>query len=155
MSTTVGMIHRYMPALANDFAHAAAPVNPSLTSTTKWRPATRLVAEALHLDDDDVYGSTVSKAGNLSVRGEQSKGAVARVLVAFWTGKSEADFDRTVTAARNHCTSRDLVLLARRTGQPPDGSPYWSVEVVLCPPTSTVPAAISGAWPSITVLPMP
>ena len=149
------MIHRYMPALANDFAHAAAPVNPSLTSTTKWRPATRLVAEALHLDDDEVYGSTVSKAGNLSVRGEQSKGAVARVLVAFWTGKSEADFDRTVTAARKHCTSRDLVLVARRTGQLPDSSPYWSVEVVLCPPTSTVPSAISGAWPSITVLPLP
>jgi hypothetical protein len=143
-----------MAALANDFARAAAPVNPSLTSTTKWRPATRLVAEALHLADDDVYGATVSKAGNLSVRGVQSKGAVARVLVAFWTGKSEADFDSTVTAVRNHCTSRDLVLVARRTGELPDGSPYWSVEVVLCPPSSVVPSAISSAWPSITVLPL-
>lgn len=137
--------------LAVDFEDAAAPVDPSRVSVSKWKPVSRAVAEALGLDEDDVYTVTVSKAGNLSVRAEQSQKAGARVLVVMWTGPSANDFDATVSSARRHCRARDVVLIARKAGVRTDGQPRWTVEVVLDAQGSP-PAAVAAAWPGATAL---
>lgn len=134
--------------LSAEFARVAAPVDPSKPSTTKWDPVSRLIAEALHVPEHDVYTATVSKAGNLSVRTEQSKRAVAStapIVVVMWTGPDDGDFDRTVTAAQAHLSSRTAVLVARRVGP----SSKWTMVTVLSP-SGAVPAAIATAWPKAT-----
>jgi hypothetical protein len=136
--------------LAEEFANRADPVNPALTSNTKWEPVDKLLAEALGRDDTDVYTATVSKAGNLSVRTAQSKTAGASVIVVMWTGekqKSPHDFDRTVAAIRQHLSDRDLVLVARRAS----GVSGWEIVASLSA-TGGMPTAIAKAWPSAIAL---
>lgn len=135
--------------LAAEFMARADRVNPSLRSNTKWEPIDKLVAEALGLDDEDVYTATVSKAGNLSVRTSQSKSAGASVIVVMWTGEEQGphDFDHTVTAARTHLNDRDLVLLARRA----NGLTGWEIVASLSA-NGTMPPVIAKAWPSAIAL---
>lgn len=136
--------------LATKFRDLADRVNPSLTSNTKWEPIDKLMAEALGLDDEDVYAVTVSKAGNLSVRTTQSKTAGASVVIVMWTGEAQRspyDFDRTVEAARGHLADRDLVLVARRS----EGLAGWEI-VVAMSSTGKIPGVIASAWPSATAL---
>lgn len=139
--------------LASEFQRVAATVVPSLTSITKWEAIDALLAEELGLEDSDVYTSTVSKAGNLSVRAEQSKNAGASVMVVMWTGKTERDFDRTVAAAHVHCGDRDLVLVAART-QIIDarGRGVWTIRAIM--PSGRPPSVLTTAWPAATVIPL-
>jgi hypothetical protein len=132
-------------ALAAEFARRADPVDPSSKSTTKWEPIDRLIAEALDREDEDVYTTTISKAGNVTVRTTQSKTAGASVIVAMWAGEREgpSDFDRTIKALRRHLYDRTLVLVARRA----NGPTGWAVAVALST-TGTMPRAIGAAWPS-------
>jgi len=131
----------------------AATVVPSLTSNTKWDAIDALLADELGLDDSDVYTSTVSKAGNLSVRAEQSKNAGASVMVVMWTGKNERDFDHTEAAVHVHCADRDLVLLAVRS-QTLDqaGRGLWTVRAIM--PSGSPPSVLTRAWPAATVIPL-
>jgi hypothetical protein len=135
--------------LAKEFSRRADKVDPSLTSNTKWEPIDKLVAEALGLEDEDVYTATVSKAGNLSVRTTQSKTAGASVIVVMWTGETQgrSDFDRTVEAAGKHLADRDLVLLARRK----DGETGWKI-VVSMSANGKMPSVIAKAWPAAIAL---
>ena len=135
--------------LAKEFSKRADKVDPSLTSNTKWEPIDKLIAEALGLDDEEVYTATVSKAGNLSVRTTQSKTAGASVIVAMWTGEKQGrhDFDRTVKAAGEHLADRDLALLARRE----DGKTGWEI-IVSMSANGKMPSVIAKAWPAATAL---
>jgi hypothetical protein len=135
--------------LAKEFSKRADKVDPSLTSNTKWEPIDKLIAEALGLDDEDVYAATVSKAGNLSVRTTQSKTAGASVIVVMWTGEKQGrhDFDRTVKAADKHLRDHDLVFLARRK----DGETGWEI-VVSMSATGMMPSVIAKAWPAAIAL---
>lgn len=140
-------------SLADEFERRAAPVVPSLTSNTKWEPIDALLAEELGLAEDDVYTSTVSKAGNLSVRAEQSKNAGASVVVVMWTGKNQRDLDRTVAAAHVHCADRDLVLVAARSMISDNvGRGKWTVRAIM--PSASPPSVLTAAWPAATVIPL-
>jgi hypothetical protein len=136
-------------AFAAEFMRRADAVNPSLTSNTKWEPLDKLVAEALGRDDEDVYTATISKAGNLSVRTEQSKTAGASVIVAMWTGENQgpSDFDRTIIAIRKHLADRDLVLVAQRA----NGLSGWGIVVSLSA-NGKMPAIVAEAWPAAIAL---
>lgn len=139
--------------LASEFARVAGPVDPTRRSNTKWRPIDALLAEELGIGIDDVYTATLSKAGNLSVRLVQSRRADAGgVAVGMWTGRTEADFDRTVAAARTHLSDRDLVILAGRE-RVGSGGPEWTVRVFL-PGPNGVPPSLAQAWPNATVIPL-
>jgi hypothetical protein len=135
--------------LAKEFSRRADKVDPSLTSNTKWEPIDKLVAEALGLEDEDVYTATVSKAGNLSVRTTQSKTAGVSVIVVMWTGETQgrSDFDRTVEATGKHLADRDLVLLAQRK----DGETGWEI-VVSMSANGKMPSVIAKAWPAAIAL---
>ena len=136
-------------AFAAEFMRRADAVNPSLTSITKWEPLDKLIAEALGRDDEDVYTATISKAGNLSVRTEQSKTAGASVIVAMWTGENQgpSDFDRTIIAIRKHLADRDLVLVAQRA----NGLSGWGIVVSLSA-NGKIPVIVAEAWPAAIAL---
>jgi hypothetical protein len=136
-------------ALAEEFMRRADAVNPSSTSITKWNPVNLLLEEVLRRERGDVYAATVSKAGNLSVRTEQSKTAGASVIVVMWTGEKQVrgDFDSTIAAIRKHRADRDLVLVARRA----NGTSGWGIVASLSA-NGKMPAIIAGAWPAAIAL---
>jgi hypothetical protein len=136
-------------ALAAEFMRRADPVNPSSKSNTKWHPVNMLLAEVLGREDEDVYAATVSKAGNLSVRTEQSKTADAFVIVVMWTGENQGpnDFDSTITAIRKHLADRDLVFVARRAND----LSGWGIVASLSA-NSKMPAIVAEAWPAAIAL---
>ena len=133
-------------SLASDVAATAAPIDPTKVSISKWRPVEGVLAEALHLDPEDVYGATISKPGNLSVRvGQSPRGRAAPVVLLMYTGDGD-ELEQCVAAAVNHCADRDLALLFA------EGTQGWTLAAILQPPGATVPAALAAAYPAASVI---
>ncbi len=93
-----------MSSLSSDFARhfadRAAKVNPSIPSTTNWNGVRDLLAEELGREDEEVYVSTISKPGNVSVRFKQSDAAqVRQVLLAMHTDEPK-NLMKTIEALR-------------------------------------------------------
>src|SRR5262245_24068497 len=85
--------------LLADIRRAAAGIDPTKVSNTKWLPVDAVVAEALQLPPDDVYTCTISKSGNVGVRFRQSDRAEsASVVVAAYNGSS-SDLESSIEAA--------------------------------------------------------
>jgi hypothetical protein len=133
------------PGLATHIRAVSAGIDPSSKSTTKWNPVRDLLAEALNLNEDDVYVSTVSKPGNLSVRGDQSGGSRATdVFAGMYTGQM-GQLGRCVTAAAKHGDGRLMLLF---TGAP--GS--WTLAAIVKPRGQAVPAALAAEYPTASVV---
>lgn len=137
-----------MHPLAKDLNDAATAVDSTKQSNTKWAPVELLLAEALSEPEDEVYAATLSKAGNVAVRFNQSpKARAAGVVLGMFTGGS-ADLSRTVdtAAGRFHVESRRLVLVFDQSLGP------WSLRAVLKPAGTQVPPILVAAWSSAVVL---
>jgi hypothetical protein len=90
---------------------AAAPVDPSAPSVSKWWPVRDLLAEAMGLPPDEIYVATVSKPGNLKVRSEQSqRGTGAKVLGGMYTGRTD-QLEQCLRSAKARCLERNLMIL--------------------------------------------
>ena len=91
---------------AHHFATRAEKVNPSAPSTTNWNGVRDLLAEELGREPEDVYVSTISKPGNVSVRFKQSDAAQGGpVLLAMHTDEAK-NLTRTLEALRKIVASR-------------------------------------------------
>jgi hypothetical protein len=131
--------------LAHDIRTTAAPVDPAKQSNTKWKPVAAVVAEALGLPAADVYGVTISKPGNVSVRATQSPGGRATpVVLLMYTGR-DAELERSITATRKHCATRDLALTFVRDTQ------GWTLVSILKQPGAPVPPALAAEYPTASV----
>src|SRR4051812_38527589 len=87
--------------LANDFNMAASAVDDTEVSTTKWRGVGGVLAETLGYNDDDIYVTTVSKPGNVTVRmGQSPKARGADLIVMMYTGHAAQLPQAVDTAAR-------------------------------------------------------
>lgn len=97
---------------------ALAGVDPSAPSTTKFNRLEAAFARLLGLTAAEVAAVTVSKAGNLSVRAEQSLHAQhARVLVAVVTKPGEEPAVRRAATMRvKERKDRSTVLLVAQPG---------------------------------------
>jgi hypothetical protein len=134
-----------MSSLASEIRRLAQRVQSDETSTTNWRPIELAVAEALGMRAYDVYASTVSKSGNLSVRMDQSPRArAAPVFVAMFTGP-RSDEDRCVEAARRHGAGRSLVLVFA------DDAQGKTLLAIVKPRGQAVPATLASAYPGAGV----
>lgn len=134
---------------ARHLAAKAAKVNPEAPSTSKWNGVRDLLAEDLGLDPDEIYVTTISKTGNVSVRFGQSEAArSADVLVAMHTGRS-SELEGTIEALRRVAAPRSRVgVIAARD---PQG---WSIAAALGPPGDATAAAITSSNPSAVLLPL-
>jgi hypothetical protein len=133
------------PGLATHIRAIAASIDPTQPSNTKWNPVRDLLAEALNLTEDDVYVSTISKPGNLSVRLEQSASArVAEIVAAMYTGRP-AELIRCIDAAVKHADGRVVLVF---TGGP--GS--WVVTAIVKPRAQSVPAPLPTEYPGASVV---
>lgn len=131
--------------LAKHIPAVSAGINPSLPSTTKWNPVRNLIAEALGVHEDNVYVSTVSKPGNLSVRGDQSGGSRdTSVFAGMYTGK-RAQLARCVEAAAKHANGRLMLLF---TG----GPGAWTLAAIVKPLTQAVPTVLATEYPGASVV---
>jgi len=91
---------------AKHFANRAGKVNPSAPSTTNWNGVRDLLAEELGREPEEVYVSTVSKPGNVSVRFKQSDAAQGGpVLLAMHTDKAKK-LGKTIEALRKIAAPR-------------------------------------------------
>lgn len=108
---------------------ALSGVDPSAPSTTKYSPLEAAVAAFLGLAAGDVAAVTVSKAGNLSVRAEQSTRAQAsQVLVAVVTDPGETEAVRRAARERvQERRTRSIMTIVRRAGDD-EWDPDWAVQ---------------------------
>src|SRR4051794_11150920 len=91
---------------AQHFAMRAGKVNPSAPSTTHWNGVRDLLAEELGREAEEVYVSTISKPGNVSVRFKQSDAAQGGpVLLAMHTDKAK-NLGKTIEALRKIAAAR-------------------------------------------------
>jgi hypothetical protein len=133
--------------LAHTIRSRAHTIDPTSPSTTKWNPVRDLIAEALHVIADDVYVTTVSKPGNLSVRLEQSGGARnADVVAAMYTG-SPAQLPECVEAAEKRCAGR---LILTFSVDPAAGG--WTLLAVVKPASMPLPSTLAREYPGATVV---
>jgi hypothetical protein len=131
--------------LAGHIRAVSTGIDPAKQSNTKWNPIRDLLAESLHLREDDVYVATISKPGNLSVRLEQSRASrAADVVVGMYTGRN-AQLTQCVDAAVTHAGGR-LVLLF--TGGP--GS--WNLTAIVKSKAQSVPSALAAEYPAASVV---
>jgi hypothetical protein len=127
---------------------AVASVDPSAPSVSKWRPLRDLLAEALGLNQEDVYVATVSKAGNFDVRFGQSPGARdASVHVAMCNATPERDISGTVKAAESSVATgdADMVLIF-------DQVKNWSMVALVKRVAHPVPPALAAAYSAASVV---
>lgn len=158
-----------MTAPAQDpYARLAAAlqgVDPSAPSTTKFVPLDKTLEELLGRAPGDVVSVTVSKAGNLSVRTEQSK-RVQNAVVTTAVAPDDKDVEGIKQAARDRVKqgrTRSLLLLRRngttwyadwgvQPSQPPTG-PLDPPEALLGINLERVTAAAPPAQPELAVPP--
>jgi hypothetical protein len=128
---------RHLPALAQK-------VNPSAPSVPKWHPVRNLLAEALGVPENDVYVTTVSKAGNLRVRVEQSDDARnAKILVGMYTGG--VDLESTLESMKARCKR------GKRLGLIVDRSANWRVIAIVKHRGTAVPSVLASEYPGASV----
>ena len=139
----------YPSSLAAELDETAASIDPSRVSVSKWNPVRDLLAEAIGVDPTDVYVATVSKAGNYSVRFDQSRGArEADVAVAMYPDSDPAELDRIVRSAETRFAVGDrrfVLVFAFQQSQ-------WSLRALLKDGSDAVPPALAAAWPAATVV---
>ncbi len=130
--------------LANDIQQAIAQVHSDEPSTTNWSLVEQLVAEALGVDENTVYGSTISKTGNLTVRMDQSpKARNASIFLAMYTGASDAIAKCVDSAVRQaRAQGRQLVLVFA------DHGAGMTLEAGIKPANSPVPSPLAQAYPN-------
>jgi hypothetical protein len=101
---------------AQHFATRAAKVNPSAPSTTNWNGVRDLLAEELGREFEDVYVSTISKPGNVSVRFKQSDAAQeGPVLLAMHTDMAK-NLGKTIEALRKIAAPRGAFAVVAARG---------------------------------------
>lgn len=132
---------------AQHFAAKAAKVDAGEPSTTKWNGVRDLVAEELGVRPEDVYVSSISKPGNVTVRLDQSKNARgASVLVAMHTD-SPATLRGTVGRTESVASARGAVAFVAA-----DGGTGWAIEAIIAPIGSPHPATIGSSYPSALLI---
>lgn len=137
--------------LSSDFAHhfaaRAAKVNPSAPSTTNWNGVRDLLAEELGREPEDVYVSTVSKPGNVSVRFKQSDAAQGRqVLLAMHTDKPK-NLGKTIKALRKIAAPRGAFAAVAARG---DGG--WRIVGLVAEPDEPDTEALLQHYPQAMVV---
>jgi hypothetical protein len=133
--------------LALHIRDRALAIESAKVSVTKWHPISELVAEASHVDPEDVYVTTVSKPGNLSVRLEQSRKARdASIVVIMYTG-IDAELERCVEAAAKRCVDRRMLLIFADNAR---GNK--TLAAIVKPTSETVPVEIADAYPAAPVV---
>jgi hypothetical protein len=81
-----------MRRFAQHFATRAATADPAAPSVSNWNGVRDLLAEESGFTSKEVYVSTISKPGNITVRFNQSEAArTASLLVAMYTGPSQLE----------------------------------------------------------------
>ncbi len=134
--------------LAADIRAIANDVVESNTSTTKWDPVGDVVAEALHMDPEDVYVATVGGLSrNVGVRLTQSRAArSAEVAAVMWTGGHGEPVDRAVNAAIRACreTPRLTLIFA-------DQGSGMTLVAIVKPKGHPVPNALATEYPAASV----
>jgi hypothetical protein len=136
-----------MGAIAGHIKERAQQIDPSAPSTTNWWPVRELVAEAMGLEPEEVYVSTISKPGNLKPRSEQSqRGVGSKVLVGMYTG-ALIELDRCVTSAEKRCRERGLTILVFA-----DAGAGFTLEAIVKPTNVPVPHTVATEYPAATVI---
>jgi hypothetical protein len=133
-------------SLANDIRNIASSVQSAKVSTTKWRPIGDVLAEALSIHPENVYVTTVSKPGNLTVRMEQSARARDAVIVAaMYTGNQPEIAACVVSAQKRSEPGRQILIFA-------DNGAGMTLEAIVKQASDSVPAVLAAAYPTATVV---
>lgn len=140
-----------MTGLHTDFAHhfatRAGKVNPSAPSTTNWNGVRDLLAEELGREPEDVYVSTISKPGNVSVRFKQSDAAQdGPVLLAMHTDEAK-NLARTLEALRKIVAPRGAFAAVAARGH--DG---WQIVGMIVEEGEPDAAALLEHYPHAIVV---
>lgn len=134
-------------SLASTLRAVAGRIDSAKVSNTKWNPVRDLLSEALNEDPDDVYVTTVSKPGNLSVRLEQStRGRNAPVVAAMYTG-NRAELPQCVESAVRRCAGRRTILVFER-----GSAGVWTLAALVKPSGVPVPPVLSTEYPAASVV---
>jgi ABC-type lipoprotein export system ATPase subunit len=112
---------------------ALASVDHSATSVTKYRPFEDTLSRLIEIPAEDIYTAYISKAGNVSVRFDQSpRSRSAEVIVALVAPMNDEPVSRSVEALKRQCLKRgpqtEAVVFTRRSGK-------WRPSTILVPST--------------------
>jgi hypothetical protein len=129
------------------FAAKAARVDPSATSTTKWRGVRDLVAEGVRLDPGDVYVATISKPGNVRVRFLQSVVANAGSLLLAMHTDSPANLTATIRALSRLAVERGATAAVASTE-----NDRWEVVAILRDDSGNGAEVLATCYPEALLL---
>jgi hypothetical protein len=133
--------------ISEHIGQRAQRINPSAPSTTNWWPVRELIAEAIGLEPEDVYVSTISKPGNLKPRSEQSqRGVSSKILAGMYTGDLN-ELDRCVTSAVKRCRERNLTILLFA-----DHGQGFSLAAIIKPGSAPLPSTLATEYPAASVI---
>lgn len=136
-----------MNQFAKQFDSKAGKVNPSAPSVSNWNGVRDLIAEEAGLDAKELYVSTISKPGNITVRFKQSDRArKAPVLFAMYTKSTELD----------RATNRLTELTAERGCQgvvaASDNGTWEVVAIMVSSPGEQLASALTRSFPGAAVI---
>ncbi|GAA2598991.1 AAA family ATPase [Dactylosporangium fulvum] len=131
------------------------PVDHSAKSVTKYRGMEQYIGQLVDVPSEQVYAAYISKAGNVSVRFDQSeRSRGARLLVAILDPPEHEPFSRSVDALRSYCMRKRpgteaLVLMLVND--------LWSPQTVILPAPEgdqgfALLQPVVDIWPEIEVL---